>query len=480
MNTSNRYSKIIILIYTVITGSLIFSGCKLPALPSMNNKISLPERYDQQADTSSIQSISRQSFYQSEVLNDLIDTVLTRNFDLRIALQRIEYARASVGQTRGALFPQVTASVVPGLRRFGLYTMDGAGNIVTEIEKGRLVPVNLPDFYGGVQASWEADVWGKLKNKKKAAIARVLATEEGRKLIQTSLVAETASAYYELMAADQELQVIDQTIHLQEQAIEAVRVQKQAAVVNRLAVQQFEADLLALQSMRSAVKHRIRIYETEINTLAGRTTGLIRRDTGFFTRQTLPVVKAGLPSALLQNRPDIRQAEQELFAAEADIRSARAAFLPSINLNAGIGLQAYRPGLFFMFPESIAFSLAGSLAGPIVNKTAIKAEYSRANALQQEALLQYEKAAKRGFLEVSLGLTTIQNLQEVYDYKFREREILSESIQVSSELFRTGRASYLEVLLARQNALRSNIELINTRKQQFLTAITVYRALGGG
>lgn len=476
LNTQTRTRFILF----IIAIALLMAGCKLPQLPAGDAKLELPAAFDKNTDTVSNPNLNRKQFFTSRVLNDLIDTVLTRNYDLRIALQRIEMAKAVSRQARAALLPQVNGTIVPSLRKFGLYTMDGAGNIVTDIEKGKLVPVDLPDFYGGFQASWEIDLWGKLRNRKKAALSRVLSGVEVKNLIQTNLVAETATAYFELMAADRELRVIDETIRLQEQAIEAVRIQKQAAVVNELAVQQFEAQLLGLKSLRVEVLQLLNVFENQINLLAGRFPQGIARDTVFFGNQSLPVVHTGIPSALLRNRPDIRQAEMELQASKADLLSARAAFLPSLTITGAAGLQAYRTGLLFRFPESIAYSIIGGLTGPLINRNAIKAEFAKANALQQEALLNYQKTINRGYLEVDLELKKIRNLQEVYEFRSKEREVLSESISVSAELFRTGRASYLEVLIARQNALRSNIELIVTKKNQYLSVINLYKSLGGG
>jgi NodT family efflux transporter outer membrane factor (OMF) lipoprotein len=405
---------------------------------------------------------------------------MKNNYDLLIATQRIQLARAMVLQSRAPLMPQVNGAITPSLRKFGLYTMDGAGNIVTDIEPNKRVPVDLPDFYYGFQASWEVDLWGKLRSRKKAASARFLATVEGRRLVETSLVAETAAAYYELQSDDQVLRLLDETIRIQEQALEMVRVQKQAGVVNELAVQQFEAQLLGMRSLRVEMRQKIIEHESRINFLAGRFPQPIARDSSFFLHAAIPIIQAGVPSTLLRNRPDLRQAEWELQAARADLASARAAFFPSLMITGGAGVQAYRHGLLFMLPESIAYSALAGLTAPLINRRMIRSEFEGADARQMEALYQYRKAVARGFFEVYQEMNNIRNLEQVYEIKSRETAILASSIQVSSDLFRTGRADYLEVLIARQNALRANIELINTRKNQYLATINLFRALGGG
>ena len=456
------------------------ASCKLPSLKQTKSTQIIPEQYTSVSDSANSANVSRNLFYTSALLNNLIDTVLANNYDHRISVQRIEAVRSNVRQARGMLMPQVNATGAPSLRKFGLYTMDGAGNIVTEIERSKMVPIDLPDFYLGIQSSWEIDVWGKLKQRKKAAFSRVLASEEGRKLIQTALVAETASAYYALMAEDQMLKLLDETIILQQQAINTVKIQKETAVVNELAVQQFEAQLLSMKALRVEALQKINELENKINLLAGRFSQYINRDSLFFENDRLPVIKAGLPSHLLLNRPDIRQTEWELQGAKADLQSARAAFMPALILNGGLGVQAYRTGLLFTSPESVAYSIIVGITGPIINRNAIQAEYMRSNAIQKQTLLEYEKTINTAVQEVNQEIKNLSLLEEKYTLKEREKAVLSSSVGVSSELFRTGRANYLEVLITRQNALRSNIELIDTRMKQYLSAIQLYRALGGG
>lgn len=466
-----------------VTGVLLIAAiasCKLPSYPRDVPPPVVPAQFVSGGDTLSSGTAPRKLFYASDLLNQLIDTVLYHNYDYRITLQRIEMVRAAVRQSQAVRLPQVNAQVAPSLRKFGLYTMDGAGNIVTDIEKGKLVPVDLPDFYLGFQASWEIDLWGKLKQRNKAALARLMASEEGRKLMQTALVTETASAYYALMAEDQILKTLDESIRLQEQAIQTVRIQKATAVVNELAVQQFEAQGLSMKAMRAEAQQRINQLENRISLLTGGYSRPIKRDSLFFDRDKLPILKAGVPSLLLLNRPDIRQMEWELKAAKADLIAARAAFLPEFRLTGGWGMQAYRTGLWFVSPESMAYSLLGGLTAPMFNRKGIQAEYLRMNAQQKEVLLHYEKTINRAYLEVDQELRNLSLLDEIYQLKTRERDVLSSSVLVAAELFRTGRANYLEVLMARQLALRSGMELIDTRMKQYLSSVRLYQSLGGG
>jgi outer membrane protein TolC len=259
-----------------------------------------------------------------------------------------------------------------------------------------------------------------------------------------------------------------------------VRIQKQTAVTNELAVQQFEVQLLDQLGLRTQVEQRITDTETLLNLLAGRYAREIPRDSAFFEERSLPELQAGIPTRLLLERPDVRQARLELDASDAELEAARLAFLPTLNLTGGLGLQGYRMGLLFRIPESIAYSLIAGLSAPLVNRNMLKGEYGKSLAGRQEALWNYRKSLSQAFLEVQAEMKRTENLRRIYETKRREAEIISSSVSVSDELFRYGRANYVEVLLARQNALRVNIELIETRRNQFVAAIRLYRLLGGG
>lgn len=468
------------LIYIVITVLISFSACKVPAIQGNPSSVSLPSVYPGVSDSTNSSDMVWKQFYHSEPLLSLIDTVMSNNQDLLISLEKIEYAKAHFQQASGLLLPQVNGVVSPSLRKFGLYTMDGAGNSSTDMEPGKRVPVDLPDFYIGFQSSWEADLWGKLKDRKRASLSRTLAAGEYTKLIRSSLVAETAITYYDLLAADQEIRTLDQTIELQREALELIRVQKEAAVVNELAVKQFEAQLLGMQGLRLQLAQRIIESENKLSYLAGRPLPVITRDSLFFQSQPLPVLKTGIPGQLLVNRPDIRQTELELLATKADLRAARAAFLPSLQITGNLGLQGYLPGKLVLFPEAVAYNLMGGLTGPLLNKRNIKGEFAKISAQQKEAFLQYQKTILRGFLEVDQEMKKSNNLYELMTLKKQEANVLSNAVEIAAELFKTGRSNYLEVLFARQHQLRVNLELIETKKAQWVSSINLYKALGGG
>ena len=200
-----------------------------------------------------------------------------------------------------------------------------------------------------------------------------------------------ANSYYELLALDNELEIIRQTIQLQKNGLEIVKIQKEAAVANELAVKQFEAQLYHSQSLEMDLLQQIAENENKINALLGRFPQKIIRDQTTFTAQMPNTVKIGIPAQLLKNRPDIKQAELELFATKCDVKSAQAEFYPSLNLTGSVGFQAFKTSYLFTTPQSFIYSIVGNLAVPLVNRSAIKAEFNKANAYQLEALFNYQR-----------------------------------------------------------------------------------------
>jgi len=467
------------IIHIFIATVLIFYSCKTPQTATQKSLLPIPAVFDNNTDTISAATINWKQYFTDKNLVSLIDTALNNNWDVQIAIQRIQQAQSNVLLSKGALKPLGNTIVAPGIRRFGEYTMDGAGNKTTEIYNGKIVPDHLPDFLIGLQTTWEVDIWGKLKNKKKAAINRFLASAEGRNIVVTNLIAEIATAYYELTGLDKSLKIIDETIALQDSALALIKLQKEALAATELGVKQFEAQLLNLRSLRLAIIQQIAVTENNINFLAGRYPQKIERDTVFVTHPFAFQLKTGLPSALLQNRADIRQAEFELMASKADVHSAKAAFYPSLNITAGLGLQAFKPNLL-LNATSIAYNAFGNLAAPIINRSTIKAEFNFANAVQVEALYNYQKTIVNGYVEVCNEMLQIKNLQQIFDLKTQEVNALAEAIRASSLLFRANRANYIDVLLAHQNVLQAKLDLVETQKNQLLSAVNMYKALGGG
>lgn len=460
------------------TALLMLSNCKTPKLPAEQALLPVPDNFQSQTDTLNTASISWSKIFNDPYLTALIEEALQNNQDMQTAAVRIQMANTGVKAAKGALKPFVSGGATPNLRKFGLYTMDGAGNATTDIEPGRIVPVHLPDLFVGLQSSWEVDAFKKLRNQKKAALLQYFASQEGRNLVQANLVAEISLAYFSLMAIDGNLEVLREALALQQQALDIVITQKEAGTANELAVKQFQAQVLNAQA--ALVEFEQAKVETEnlLNFLAGRYPQPIQRDSQLLNK-TLPTILSGVPAQLLLNRPDIRQAELELKAAHADVLAARAAFFPTITITGMLGTQAFDPALL-LSPQSLAYWLFGSVMQPIFNRSAIEAEYEMATALQRDGLLNYQKAILAGTMEVNNEISRIKNLEKMIGLKVQEAELLRSAIDISNELYRYGKANYLELLATQQNFLEARLSLLELKTEQFEASVNLYKALGGG
>lgn len=471
--TKIRYIAIFVL-------ALTFTGCKTAEMTQHDVAKDFPLAYGHRVDSSNAAQLNWEEFFNDSRLLGLIDTALKNNMDMLVAMQRIEASRAHIRRAKGAMLPMVSGIASGAQRKFGLYTMDGAGNATTNIREDELIPVHLPDYYLGLQSSWELDAWGRLRNRKAAALSRYMSSVEGRNLVITNLVSETANAYYELLALDEQLTIIRETIVLQENALALTIVQMETGTANKLAVEQFDAQLIDSKARANEVHQQIIETESRINLLMGRFPQSIPRAENEFLKSAPVRPHVGIPSDLLKYRPDIRQAEYELLAANADIKSARAAFLPSFNITGSYGFQAYKTSFLFTSPESVAYGLIGSLTAPLINRSAIKAKFKVSKAAQLEALYNYQRSALNGYIEVYNELSNLRNLEELYNLRSRQVELLAESVETSSELFSSRRATYLEVILAQRNSLETKLELVEAKKRQFNSVVNLYRALGGG
>ncbi|HVZ34544.1 MAG TPA: TolC family protein, partial [Polyangiaceae bacterium] len=322
-------------------------GCAVPSADVRVPEVKLPSAFAGQAAVAGTQARDWRRYFADGPLIGLIGSAVQHNPDQLIALQRIDAASAALQGAKGALWPKVTLGAGASLRRFGDYTMDGAGNAVTDIRPGERVPEHLPDFSVGLQSSWEVDLWGKLRDQRDSALAAYLASIEGKKLVTTRLVAEVAADYFELVAVDHRREVLAQTVARQEEALEVVRLQKQVGKANELAVRQFEAQLASTRALEVAAHERVQVLENQLNLLLGRLPQPLQRTPDAQLVEVGRGVSAGVPAQLLENRPDIRQAELLVEAARCDLKAARAAFFPRLDISAGAGYQAFNPRFLF-------------------------------------------------------------------------------------------------------------------------------------
>jgi outer membrane protein, multidrug efflux system len=474
--TSNKFIAGILLAVVLIT-----SSCKILQPVKMPDNLKSPEAFTAGAGES-IGKISIKNFFTDNNLINLINQALVNNPDLKIAHQRIEIARAHLMFSKNSLLPAIGINTSAGVRRYGDYTMDGVGNFDTNfsdnIGSDKRIPNPVPDYFLGLQSSWEIDIWGKLRNQKRAAYARFMSSQQGRQLITTQLVSEIATLYYELIALDAELEIINKNVKLQEVAVEMINIQKEGGRATELAVKQFTAQLVNTKALEYQVAQEIVRIENSINFLLGRYPQPIERGNSI-QKQELPLAGTGVPSEMLERRPDIRQAELELIAARADLKAARAAFFPTLRIDAHSGFQAFNTA-FLLTPASLAFGAIAGLATPVFNQRALMAGYNTNIAGNYHAHYNYQKSILNGFREVVTNLKRIENYEKINQLKTQEVDMLHEAVAISKDLYFAGYASYLEVITAQKSVLEAEIQQNQSRKEQLISTVELYRALGGG
>ncbi len=476
----NKQTRFLVILPIV----LWVASCKTPHTISAPSTAALPSAFISKTAAEPDNMVSRSKIFVDPFLVQLIDVAVKQNPDVYIAMQRIETARSFFRIRKGAMLPSVEATANASTQKYGDYTMEGVGNFDTNLsgnvsEDQKVSLPMVPYYFLGLRSSWEIDLWGKLKNQKKAAYMRLLGTEQARNLVITTLIAEVSFRYFELLALDEEVAILKRNIALQDSVVNIAEVQKEAGRTTALAIQQFQAQLLRTKSLLAATEQSIKKTENELNYLLGRFPQAIPRNSNFLQQKLPEQIAVGLPQDVLNRRPDVLQAEAELKATKADVGAAKAALLPALTLSPFLGYSSFNSRLL-LNPASIAYGIIGGATAPLINRSALKGGLNRAQAEQLEAHHNYNKVVLNAFQEIQTTLSNMDNLRNIYDLNQQEVQVLSDAISTSNDLFKVGYANYLEVITAQRNVLEAEINQVETKKKLFISLITVYRSTGGG
>jgi multidrug efflux system outer membrane protein len=443
------------------------------------NKYTLSPLQDYQRleESDSAASINWPVFFSDPYLIALIETALQNNQELNIFLQDIEIAKNEIEEKQGEYLPKVGLGMGADKYKTPRYTRLGA--LDTLIDRNEIRDRNL-DLNLGANMSWELDLWRKLRNAKNAATMRLRAQYEGRKFLVSRLVSEIARSYYELMALDNSLSIIDENIVIQDKAFHKMQLLKEYARSNQLAVNRFEAQLLKTKSHRFDISQQIIEKENRLKFLSGiyDDKKILRNSEKLMSLQ-VNELQIGVPVQLLENRPDIRETEYAIKAARLDLKSLKASLYPSVSIKAGIGFAAFDPTLIFN-PKSLAYNLMGDLMTPLINRKALIARIQSADSYQTQRVLEYEQALLQAYTEVLNQVSKIKNLQQSFETKQREVILLNDSIEMANSLFRYAKADYVEVLLVQEEKLKAQQELLEVKMNLIGSRVDLYRALGGG
>ena len=417
------------------------------------------------AATESIGDAKWWTVFQDEQLQGLIRIALQQNFDVRIAAARILEAQAQLGITRADQFPSVGAD---------------ADLNSTRNPKTPLFPeYQLNTGQAVLSAAWELDFWGKYRRATEAARANLLATEWGRRAVVSTLVSEVASAYFQLRALDLELEISRNTLTSRQDSLRLEQALEQNGSVSLVDVRQSEQLVYTAAETVPDLERRIQEQENLIKSLLGQNPGAVPRGLTLIDQPHAPTVPVGIPSALIERRPDIRQAEQNLIAANAQIGVARAAYFPEISLTGQGGFQSDALTRFFSGPAGL-WNVGPTLTQPIFTAGKIRSGVKLAEAQEQQDILAYQQVIQQAFRDVSNALIAYQK-----DREYREQqEFLTTSAQDSTQLaeirYNNGVASYLEVLTNNTNYFSAELDLAQARLNELTDLVNLYNALGGG
>jgi outer membrane protein, multidrug efflux system len=462
---------------------LILPSCAIPCLRDGEPGPDLPDTFNGVASPDSSAQLGIDEFFNDPKLTSLIDQALAGNRELKILDQEVQVARNEILARRGAYLPFVTVGAETGLDKPSVFTPLGTAEEELEFRPGKHFPDPLGNFMGGLNFFWAIDIWRELRNARDAAEQRYCAAIERRNYFVTQMVAEIAENYYELMALDLRLATLDRIIQLQQQSYVLAQARKKNARGTELAVQRFLAEVRKNQSEKLIVQQEIVEAENRINFRANRFPQSVERPSAGFLDLKIHALRVGLPSQLLLNRPDIRQAEHEMEAAGLDVLVARAHFYPRLDITAGVGYQAFNPR-YLINPDALIYNLAGHLVAPLINRKAIRAEYLSANAKQLQSLYNYQRVILNAFTEVINRMSKAANYGRSVEIKKEQLKSLEASVAVATQLFKFPRAGvnvdYVDVLLAQRDLMDARTVLIQTKSQQLSAIVNAYQALGGG
>lgn len=450
--------------------TVLITGCAVGP-PYQRPPVTTPDGYRGQLNDPEARSLADLPWWEvfrDATLKELIQEALQNNYDLRTAAARVEEARALAGVTRGQFFPQ--AGYQGGAAR-----AHGTSQFFVPIPRGETGDA----FLGTFNVAWELDVWGRIRHSYDAAIAELFGSEAFRRGVVLTLVSDVAQAYFELRELDLELEIARRTVDSFQQTLDLFTRRLQLGVASKLEAVRAEAALASTAATIPNLERRIVAKENQINVLLGRTPRPIPRGVSLIEQPFPPEIPVGMPSQLLERRPDIVQAEQALIAANALVGVARAHFFPDLVLTSLRGGASDELKNVVTGGASL-WSIAGSLAGPLFHGGQILEDYRATLAQREQTKLQYEQTVLRALQEVSDALTDHQKLAEAQRELTRAVAALQESVRLSTLRYTGGFANYFEVIEAQQQLFPAENALAQTRRDQLLVIVRLYKALGGG
>ncbi|MBZ5856622.1 efflux transporter outer membrane subunit [Flavihumibacter profundi] len=450
---------------------VVTSGCTV-GKKYTEPALDLPVQYRDartSADTASLGETPLHQFFNDPLLQQLIDSTIKKNYDLQLAIKNIEIADQLMKQSKLGYWPDVDAQITASTSRFSDNSLNS--NLgVTHIE----------NYSAGVGLSWEADIWGKIRMRKQAALSTYLETEEVKKAVQTRLVAEVAQGYYNLLSLDAQRDVSEKNLALRDSTLRIIKLQYTSGQVNALAVQQADAQKQAAELLVPALQKEITIQENALRVLSGELPSAIQLSAKLNDFNVPDEFSSGVPVEMVKYRPDVRAYELALQAANSRVGIAQANMYPSLVITASGGLNSLIFSSWFSIPASLFGLLNGSLTQPVFHRKELKTAHEIAKIEREKAVIQFRQSVLFAVEEISNALISVEKLKTQSEVATARAETLQNVTRNAMLLFKSGMANYLDVITAQATALQSQLDVLDTKRQLLNANVELYRSLGGG
>lgn len=440
-------------------------------------KAALPETFRNTVattDTASIADLPLDSFFTDASLQKLLDSAIAKNYDMQIALKNIEASQLLFKQTKWAYFPDARLQISAGSNRPSDNSLNGLS------ASSFLNTTHIEDFTASVGLSWEADIWGKIKNRNGRALAEYLQTIEVKNAIQTNLVAMVSQGFYNLLMLDAQLGIAEKNLALSDSTLRIFGFQFTSGQVTSLAIQQAEAQKMTAAKLIPELQQAIILQENALSILAGDLPGRTERNFKLDQVSFPETLATGVPTSILNRRPDIRRSELALDVANANVGIAKANMYPALTITASGGINSFKASNWFNIPASLFGAAAGGLTQPLFQRNQLKTQFEVSKLERERTVMEFRQTVLYAVGEVSDALVKIEKLKEQQTIADTRGRTLQQAISNSKMLFQSGMANYLEVITAQSNVLQSELELVAIKRAQLAANVDLYRSLGGG
>jgi len=454
---------------------LLIASCKV-GKEYQRPTLELPKQFDNTSfsDTSSIADIEWKNFFTDKTLLELIQKGITYNHDLLIAMKRIGISQEQLKRAKLLQFPELNSQIT------AQYTYPSKNSLNGISTNSFLGKSHIENYLTTINLSWEADIWGKLRSQKEATLAEYVQTYEAGKAVQTQVVANIAQGYFNLLMLDRQLEIAKGNLSLSDSFFIATKLLKDAGLATSAAVEQASSQKLSIALLIPQLEQNIAIQENALQVLTGQLPGSVNRNALLNEISFTQDLSAGVPASIVSRRPDVRSNEMALVAANAQVGIAQANMYPALTISAGTGLETFKASNWFNIPNSVFGLVAGSVAEPIFKRRELRTQYEIAKLQREQAVIQFKQSVLQAIGEVSDALVQVNKLKEQEQIAISQVDTLHKAVFSTRLLFRSDLANYLEVITAQENALQAELNLASLRRQQLISVVELYRALGGG